>query len=111
MKGRISIEAVVCAHASLAHESLARKLGFPFKELTTSAGQYVREEVFHIQHVNAYHSHLKQWIKGVFHGVATKYRPHYLGWRRMLSGRYELTIGRMVAILAKHWELQPFRGT
>ncbi|PJE79457.1 hypothetical protein CI610_01554 [invertebrate metagenome] len=53
LKGRISIEALVYADASLAHESLTRKLGFPFKELTTSAGQYVREEVFHILHINA----------------------------------------------------------
>ncbi|PJE80578.1 hypothetical protein CI610_00470 [invertebrate metagenome] len=57
LKGRISIAAVVCADASLAHQSLARKLGFPLKELTTSAGQHVLEGVFHIQHVNAYHSH------------------------------------------------------
>ncbi|PJE78409.1 hypothetical protein CI610_02650 [invertebrate metagenome] len=94
---------MVCADASLAHQSLARKLGFPLKELTTSAGQHVLEGVFHIQHVNAYHSHLKQWIKQVFHGVATKYLSHYLGWRRLLSSRHELNIEKMVAILAGHW--------
>ncbi|PJE77782.1 hypothetical protein CI610_03292 [invertebrate metagenome] len=66
LKGRMSIAAVVCADASLAHQSLARKLGFPLKELTTSAGQYVREEVFHIQHVNAYHSHLNSGSKVFF---------------------------------------------
>ena len=33
LNGRINIETVVCADASLAHEKLARKLGFIFKEL------------------------------------------------------------------------------
>ncbi|PJE79534.1 hypothetical protein CI610_01475 [invertebrate metagenome] len=66
LKGRISIAAVVCADASLAHQSLARKLGFPLKKLTTSAGQHVLEGVFHIQHVNAYHSHLNSGSKVFF---------------------------------------------
>ena len=41
LNGRISIEATVCADAHLAHEKLAEKLGFEFKELVTSAGQHV----------------------------------------------------------------------
>ena len=64
LSGRISIAAVVCADASLAHESAAAKLGFPLKELVTSSGQHVLDGIFHIQHVNAYHSHLKRWIGG-----------------------------------------------
>ena len=111
LNGRISIEAVVCADASLAHESLARKLGFPLKELNTSAGERVLEDVFHIQHVNAYHSHLKQWIINVFHGVATKYLAHYLGWRRLLAARSSLTKERFVEILSGHWGYQPVTGT
>ena len=38
LNGRISIEATVCGDAHLAHEKLAEKLGFEFKELVTSAG-------------------------------------------------------------------------
>ena len=30
---------------------------------------------------SAYHSRLKDWMRR-FHGVATKYLDHYLGWRR-----------------------------
>ena len=85
LNGRINIETVVCADASLAHEKLARKLGFDFKELVTSAGQRVIDGVFHLQHVNAYHSNLKKWIFGIFHGVATKNMPRYLGWRKGLT--------------------------
>ena len=82
LNGRISIEATVCADAHLAHEKLAEKLGFEFKELVTSAGEHVIDGVYPIQHVNAYHSNLKKWVGGVFHGVATRYLSHYLAWTR-----------------------------
>ncbi|MGE6235401.1 hypothetical protein ACLH0D_20805, partial [Aeromonas media] len=38
-------------------------------------------------HVNGYHRRLKEWMER-FHGVATSYLKHYLGWRRMLE-RYQ----------------------
>ncbi len=111
LKGRIDIEAVVCMDASLAHEKLARKLGFLFKELVTSAGQHVLEGVFHLQHVNSYHSHLKQWITGVFHGVATRYLSHYLGWRRALTGATALTPDHLFNKILEHVYIQPLRAT
>jgi transposase-like protein len=40
--------------------------------------------VWHVQNVNAYDSRLKGWMRR-FHGVATKYLHHYLGWRRLLD--------------------------
>ncbi len=111
LNGRISIEATVCADAHLAHEKLAEKLGFEFKELVTSAGQHVLEGVYHIQHVNAYHSHLKRWIGGVFRGVATRYLPHYLAWKRDLSEAVQLSTDRFVRKIMEHWCFQLSPGT
>ncbi|WP_422462005.1 IS1595 family transposase [Endozoicomonas sp. ALB115] len=111
VNGRIDIETVVCADATLAHEKLARKLGFIFKEIVTSAGQRVVEGIFHLQHVNSYHSHLKGWISGIFHGVATKYLAHYLGWRRALTDRDSLTYDRLCNRILGSLRVQPFRGT
>ena len=107
LNGRISIEATVCADAHLAHEKLVEKLGCEFKELVTSAGQHILEGVYHIQHVNAYHSNLKRWIGGVFRGVATCYLPHYLAWQRDLSGSIKLTIDRFVNRIVEHLSFQP----
>ena len=76
LNGRISMTAAVCADAHLAHEKLARKLGFVFKELVTSSGEHIKEGIFHLQHVSAYHSTLKGWLAGIFHGVASKYLPY-----------------------------------
>ena len=107
---RISIEGTVCADAHLAHEKLAEILGFEFKELVTSAGQHVLEGKYHIQHVNAYHSHFKRWL-GIFRGVATKYLPHYLGWRRRLTEPVPLTLGILVERISNHWCYQPSTAT
>ena len=111
LNGRINIEAVVCADASLAHEKLARTLGFTFKELVSSSGIRVIEGIFHLQRVNAYHSHLKQWITGIFHGVATKYLSHYLGWRRALTGINALTTDRLANKILEFIHFQPLKAT
>lgn len=101
LKGHLSSDAILCADASLAHEKLARDMEIPLKELVTSAGQHVIDQIFHIQHVNAYHSHFKRWIYGVFHGIATKYLEHYLGWRRILTEAIPLTGERLLNRIAE----------
>ncbi|WP_422133411.1 IS1595 family transposase [Endozoicomonas sp. ALD040] len=111
LEGHLSSKVILCAEASLAHEKLARDMELPLKELVTSAGQHVIEGVFHIQHVNAYHSHLKGWIHGVFHGIATKYLKHYLGWRRVLTEATELTGERLSEKIAGHWFKQQIKAT
>ncbi|MAI45212.1 MAG: IS1595 family transposase, partial [Filomicrobium sp.] len=39
---------------------------------------------YHTQNVNAYQSHFKGWMAR-FKGVASKYLPSYLGWRRIIE--------------------------
>ena len=43
-----------------------------------SGFEYVRG-IYHIQHVNAFHSKLKGFLRG-FNGIATKYLQSYLNW-------------------------------
>ena len=50
-------------------------------------GQRVKG-AFHIQNTNAYHSRLKTWINGHFHGVATKYLNHYLSWLHEIENKH-----------------------
>jgi hypothetical protein len=40
--------------------------------------------VSHIQHINAYHQRLEQWMRR-FNGVATKYLDNYLRWHMFLD--------------------------
>lgn len=57
--------------------------GLPIKQLNTKRKVY-KDGIFHIQHVNGYHSRLKGWMQR-FRGVATSYLDHYLAWFRLLE--------------------------
>lgn len=72
------------------YAAFARSAGITNQVVQARPGRRVREGAFHIQNVNAYHSRLKNWMAR-FHGVATRYLPNYLGWRRMLE-RYSTAI-------------------
>lgn len=85
LHGRIKAETPLCADAHLAHEHVSKRLKTVLKEIVSSSKIAVLEGVFHIQHVNGYHSTLKRWINCTLCGVATKNLTKYLGWRRVLS--------------------------
>lgn len=86
----IDRESVLCTDGAPEYVSFARASGVTHCVVHNRPGQRVRGGAFHIQNVNAYHSRLKTWMAR-FHGVATRYLVHYLGWRRMLE-RYRSTI-------------------
>lgn len=83
----IDQESVLCSDGAAVYAYFARTQGITHHVVHACPGQRVRQGAFHIQNVNAYHSRLKSWMTR-FHGVATRYLPNYLGWRRMLE-RYQ----------------------
>ena len=80
----LASDALLCSDGAGAYRATARQFSLAHESINVSASQYVRQQVFHIQHVNAYDSRLKQWIRR-FNGVATHYLPNYLGWRRLIE--------------------------
>jgi transposase-like protein len=77
-------ESVLCTDGAGVYRTVAKAEAIPHEALNHSSGTRIKQRVFHIQHVNAYDSRLKQWMRR-FNGVATKYLPNYLGWRRLLE--------------------------
>lgn len=77
-------DALLCSDASRTYGAIARTAGIRHEPVNLTAGERVRDRVFHIQNVNAYDSRLKQWMRR-FNGVATRYLDSYLGWRRMIE--------------------------
>ena len=77
-------EAVLCHDGLPQYFTLARETGIAHRTVYAAHGKRVLRGIFHIQNVNAYHSRLKSWMHR-FHGVATRYLPNYLGWRRFLE--------------------------
>ena len=79
----VAKDAVLVSDGARAYASFATENGLDHVGLCARDGERSRG-VFHIQNVNAYHSRLKTWMRR-FNGVATKYLPSYLGWRRMFE--------------------------
>ena len=102
LNGRIQPDSVLCADAHLSHESLAKRLNLDLKELVTTAGIHVREKIYHIQHVNAYHSDLKSRVDDFFKGVATKNLSKYLGWKRFIKTE-KFSENNFLERIVSHW--------
>jgi transposase-like protein len=82
--GVVAPDAVLCSDGAKAYATFAARHGLHHEPINVAAGVRVRDGAFHIQNVNAYHGRLKGWM-GRFQGVATRYLPNYLGWRRTLE--------------------------
>lgn len=90
-------DTVLCSDGNIIYRRFAEQAHLTHKRINLSAGKRVVDNAFHIQNVNAYDSRLKTWMMR-FHGVATKYLPNYLGWRRLLE-RYRETITPQACLL------------
>jgi len=77
-------DALLVSDENRAYKAFCHTEGISHEAVNLSKGQRVIKGAYHIQNVNAYHSRLKSWIAH-FHGVATKYLPNYLGWRRSIE--------------------------
>jgi len=92
MNGLVVKDSILCTDGYGAYIQIAKDNDLEHKRLNLSAGIRCIDKVFHIQNVNAYHSRLKSWMTH-FHGVATKYLAHYLGWFRLMDAEEESLSG------------------
>jgi transposase-like protein len=85
LAGKLSkTDTLLCMDGDKALIAFAEAEGMEYELIIASKGEHVHEKVLHIQNVNAYGRRFKQWLDQ-FNGVATKYLPNYLGWRRWLE--------------------------
>jgi hypothetical protein len=77
-------DVVLCTDSATNYKSFANKKGIPHEILNAHKGVRVKQGIYHIQHVNAYHHRLKKWMER-FKGIGTKYIDNYLFWFRFLE--------------------------
>lgn len=80
----IDTSALLCSDTATNYKKFAKDKGLQHEMVNMRKGIYVKKSIFHIQHVNAYHKRLKQFMNR-FQGVATKYLDNYLFWFRYLE--------------------------
>jgi len=81
-------QVLLVTDSNAAYRAFARAHGIAHQAINLSAGERMRSNArgaIHVQNVNAYHRRLREWLLP-FHGVASRYLPNYLGWRRVLDG-------------------------
>lgn len=80
----LSHDAVLSSDGNPSYGVAAKALGIEAGYFVASDHGHGGKGIWHVQNVNAYDHRLKRWM-GRFHGVATRYLHHYLGWRRLLD--------------------------
>ena len=84
LRPALALDAVLCTDGNLAYAIVAKQIGIQSGSFVASYRSKGGVGIWHVQGVNRYDSSLKTWMHR-FHGVATKYLHHYLGWRRLLD--------------------------
>jgi transposase-like protein len=82
-------QVLLVTDANAAYRAFSRRHGIAHQYVNVSAGERVRRSkagAIHVQNVNSYHHRFRGWLAR-FHGVASRYLPNYLGWRRALDGQ------------------------
>jgi hypothetical protein len=80
-KDRIEDDSIFCTDSHKSYIKFAQN--FDIELLQIKRGKH-KEGIYHIQHINAFHSKLKEWMYR-FHGVATKYLSNYMYWFKWLQ--------------------------
>ena len=79
--GRITSSAILCTDGEKAYQKFSKDNKI---ELVQIAGGKGKKGNYHIQHINNYHSRLKDFIKK-FNGVSTKYLGNYIVWHNFVN--------------------------
>ena len=80
----LGVDAVLSTDGNASYWTVAKELGVESGSFVSAFHGKGGDGVWHVQSVNRYDSSLKTWMAR-FRGVATKYLPNYLGWRRLLD--------------------------
>lgn len=80
----IDNNALLCSDNATNYKKFAAEKGLKHEIVNIRKGIYVKKSIYHIQHVNAYHTQLKKFMQR-FQGVATKYLDNYLFWFKYIN--------------------------
>lgn len=77
---KITDETILCSDSHVSYKGFAIDNDIEHHAIRANLKQYVKQKVYHVQHVNSIDSRLKKWIEYQFCGVSTKYLQMYLNW-------------------------------
>lgn len=81
---KIEQDTILCTDSHRSYSAFARSHELDHQKIKANKGQYVKDQVFHVQNVNNLSKRLKAWMNQ-FNGVSTKYLQNYLNWFLVLE--------------------------
>ncbi len=82
--GHVEREATLCTDEDASYRKFSKKNGNDLVQIKGGKGSV--KGIYHIQHLNSYHSKLKSFL-ATFNGVSTKYLNNYLTWNNTVEHR------------------------
>jgi len=79
---RVSGQTILCSDSHVTYKGFAMDKKIEHHAIRVDLKEFVKNKIYHVQHVNSIDSRLKKWIESRFYGVSTKYLQKYLNWFR-----------------------------
>jgi transposase-like protein len=76
-------QTILCSDSHVSYKGFAKDKKIEHHAIRSDLKQFVKNKIYHVQHVNSLHSRLKKWLAEAFQGVSTKYLQKYLNWFRI----------------------------
>ena len=80
---KVTKQTILCTDGHVSYKGFAKDKMLQHHPLRADLKQFIKNGVYHIQHVNSTHNRLKKWIDNTFWGVSTKYLQQYLNWYKV----------------------------
>jgi transposase-like protein len=81
---KLNEKTILCTDSHRSYTAFTKANNIKHEKINVNKGQYVKDKVYHVQHVNQATQDLRKWMRG-FNGVATKYLQNYLSWYMVLD--------------------------
>ena len=81
---KVNENTILCTDSHRSYTAFAKSKQLDHHKILVSKGQYVKDKVYHVQHVNSDVQRLRKWMDR-FNGVSTKYLQNYLDWFLILE--------------------------
>jgi len=80
--GRVDKESTLCTDKDASYRKFSKDNGNALIQIKGGKGSV--KGIYHIQHLNSYHSKLKSFLN-IFNGVSSKYLNNYLTWNNVVE--------------------------
>lgn len=77
---KVTKQTILCSDSHVSYKGFAIDKKIEHHAIRANLKQFVKQKIYHVQHVNSIDSRMKKWLGYRFMGVSTKYLQKYMNW-------------------------------